>query len=199
MDRVDREPIACQRQKPSDYNKVKTAYSEKDPPSVANITMTEKPYQAPYARVSSLEDPCTHHSEYGKAPLASLEVLSRAEETVKTRVPDVKAFKVETKKVTPEKTLVKETSKGLRRLLKFGKKTTSSVDQSVDSECSGGTGIKHHENARKTASTSEVYTLKNLISQDEPSSAGNASQKTSRHFSLFLPFRSKTSEKKQAS
>ncbi|KAL0392707.1 UNVERIFIED_CONTAM: COP1-interacting protein 7 [Sesamum radiatum] len=209
MDRVDREPISCPSQKPSDYNevgymkltcfvycmnleygynlgsvldlflfnasyaicstllhyfnldlqgerfRVKTAYSEKDPPNIANITTTEKPYQAPYARVSSLEDPCTHHSEYGKAPVASLEALSRAEETVKTRVPDVKAFKVETKKVTPEKSLVKEPSKGLRRLLKFGKKTTSSVDQSVDSECSGGTGIKHHENARKTASTSE--------------------------------------------
>ncbi|KAL0322544.1 UNVERIFIED_CONTAM: hypothetical protein Sangu_1873700 [Sesamum angustifolium] len=172
MDRVDRETISCPSQKPSDYNelaqlhyfnldlqaekiRVKTAYSEKDPPNIANITTTEKPYQAPYARVSSLEDPCTHHSEYGKAPVASLEALSRAEETVKTRVPDVKAFKVETKKVTPEKSLVKEPSKGLRRLLKFGKKTTSSVDQSVDSECSGGTGIKHHENARKTASTSE--------------------------------------------
>ncbi|KAK4421781.1 COP1-interacting protein 7 [Sesamum alatum] len=201
MDRVDREPITCQRQKHSDYNEVKTAYSEKDPPNVANISTTEKPYQAPYARVSSLEDPCTHQSEYGKAPVASSEVLSRAEETVKTRVPDVKALKVETKKVTPGKTLVKEPSKGLRRLLKFGKKnhTTSSVDQSVDSECSGGTGIKHHENARKTASTSEVYTLKNLISQEEPSTAGKAPQKTSRHFSLFSPFRSKTSEKKQAS
>ncbi|KAL0368469.1 UNVERIFIED_CONTAM: COP1-interacting protein 7 [Sesamum calycinum] len=253
MDRVDREPVSCPSQKPSDYNevgymkltcfvycmnleygynlgsvldlflfnasyaicstllhyfnldlqgekfRVKTAYSDKDPPNIANITTTEKPYQAPYARVSSLEDPCTHHSEYGKAPVGSLEALSRAEETVKTRVPDVKAFKMETKKVTPEKSLVKEPSKGLRRLLKFGKKTTSSVDQSVDSECSGGTGIKHHENARKTASTSEVYTLKNLISQDEPSTAGNAPQKTSRHFSLFSPFRSKTSEKKQAS
>ncbi|KAL0433260.1 UNVERIFIED_CONTAM: COP1-interacting protein 7, partial [Sesamum latifolium] len=107
--------------------------------------------EAPYAL---WEDPCII-IDYGKAPLASSEVLSRAEETVKTRVPDVKAFKAETKKVTPGKTLVKEPSKGLRRLLKFGKKTSLSVDQSVDSECSGGTGIKHHENARKTASTSE--------------------------------------------
>ncbi|KAI3459526.1 hypothetical protein Pfo_016189 [Paulownia fortunei] len=198
MGGVDREPITCQLQKQYDYNEVRTAYSEKDPP---NITTAEKPNRAPYARVSSLEDPCTQQTEYGKAPLASLELLSRAEETVKTLVPDVKALKMDKNQVTSEKTFVKESSKGLRRLLKFGKKnhTSSSVDQSVDSECTSGDGIENDNNARKMASTTEVHTLKNLISQDESSTAGYAPQKTFRHFSLLSPFRSKTSEKKQAS
>ncbi|KAL0295700.1 UNVERIFIED_CONTAM: hypothetical protein Sangu_3188700 [Sesamum angustifolium] len=44
-----------------------------------------------------------------------------------------------------------------------------------------------------------VGTLKNLIWQDETPAAGNASQKISRHFSLLSPFRSKASQKKQAS
>ncbi|KAI3459481.1 hypothetical protein Pfo_016144, partial [Paulownia fortunei] len=109
------------------------------------------------SRVSSLEDPCTQQTEYGKAPLASLELLSRAEETVKTLVPDVKALKMDKNQVTSEKTFVKESSKGLRRLLKFGKKnhTSSSVDQSVDSECTSGDGIENDNNARKMASTTE--------------------------------------------
>lgn len=136
---------------------VKTAYSEKDPPNFASITTSEQPYRAPHARVSSLEDPCTRQAEYGKAPLTSSGLLSRAEETVKTHVPVVKALKMEKNQVTSEKTSVKESSKGLRRLLKFGKKNhaSSSVDQSVDSECTNGDGIEHDDNARTMASTSE--------------------------------------------
>ncbi|KAE8664823.1 Detected protein of confused Function [Hibiscus syriacus] len=45
-------------------------------------------------------------------------------------------------------------------------------------------------------SSSEVHTLKNLISQDKTLTAGNTPQKSSRSFSLLSPFRSKTSEKK---
>lgn len=180
---------------------VKNSHAEKDPPNFTSTTATELPYRAPYARVSSLEDPSTHRTEYGKAPLVSPGLPPRAEETLKALVPDVKAIKVDKNQVNAEKTSVKESSKGLRRLLKFGKKnnSSSSVDQSVDSECTSGDGIDHDDNARKIASTGEVHTLKNLISQDETSTEGNAPQKTSRHFSLLSPFRSKTSEKKQAS
>ncbi|KAG8373191.1 hypothetical protein BUALT_Bualt12G0145400 [Buddleja alternifolia] len=201
MDGVEGEPITCKLQKRSDSNEVRSAYSEKSPTDFANVTSAEKPYQAPYARVSSLEDPCTRRSDYGKAPSASSELLSRAEEPVKAHVPDAKALKMDKNQATSEKTSVKEPSKGISRLLKFGKKNhaSSSVDQSVDSECTSGDGVENDNNAKKLASTSEVHTLKNLISQDETSTAGNAPQKTSRHFSLFSPFRSKTGEKKQAS
>lgn len=111
MDGVDREPIQKQ---------------------------SGQPYQAPYARVSSMEDPSTRQTEYGKATSASSGMLSIAEETVKAHVPNIKALEMGKKQITPEKTSVKESPKGLRRLLKFGGKknhASSSVNQSVDSEC----------------------------------------------------------------
>ncbi|XP_042064107.1 COP1-interacting protein 7-like isoform X2 [Salvia splendens] len=178
---------------------VKSSYSEKDAPNFASNSASEQPYRAPHARASSLEDPSTYRAEYGKAPLANSAMPPRAEETLKARVLDVKALKMEINQVHSEKTSTKESSKGLRRLLKFGKKNhTSSVDRSIDSECTTADG-SDHDNARKTTSTGEVHTLKNLISQDESSPDGNAPQKTSRHFSLLSPFRIKSSEKKQAS
>ncbi|XP_047950404.1 COP1-interacting protein 7 isoform X2 [Salvia hispanica] len=196
MDGVDKELITCQLNKQSDYNEVKSYYSEKDAPNFASNSASEQPYRAPHARASSLEDPSTLRTEYGKAPLA---MPPRAEETLKAHVLDVKALKMEINQVHSEKTSTKESSKGLRRLLKFGKKNhSSSVDRSVDSECTTADG-SDHDNAKKMTSTGEVHTLKNLISQDESSPDGSAPQKTSRHFSLLSPFRIKSSEKKQAS
>ncbi|XP_073123557.1 uncharacterized protein [Henckelia pumila] len=140
------------------------------------------------------------YSDYSKAHVASSKLEKRVEGTVRTNVPDVKTDQVDKNSGTSEKTPVKE-SKGFKRLLKFGKKNhpSLSVDQSVDSDCISVDGAEHDDNARNPASSSEVLTLKNLISQDEISTAGNASQKSSRHFSLLSPFWSKTSEKKQAS
>ncbi|KAL3812457.1 hypothetical protein ACJIZ3_013725 [Penstemon smallii] len=169
MDGVNRNPIITQLQKQSEANEVRTAYSEKDPPL---STTAEKPYRAPYAHVSSLEDTCTGQSEYCKAPQARSDLLSRVEETVKAHIPEVKTIKMDKQSATSEKKLVKEPSKGLRRFMKFGKKNpSSSVDQSVDSECTSLDGTKHNDNARSTASTSEVNTVKNLILQDQTSHA----------------------------
>ncbi|KAL3828261.1 hypothetical protein ACJIZ3_017063 [Penstemon smallii] len=193
IDGVVRDLRVCQLQKQSAPDEVKTAYSGKELPN--NLT-AEESYQAPYARVSSLEENCTLQSQYCEAPPARSELVSRIEETVKAHVPDLKTLKLDKDPATSEKTLVKESSKGLRKLLKFGKKNpSSSVDQSVDSDCISLDGTERNDSARSTTSTSEVNMLKNLILQDETSHPG----KTSRHFSLFSPFRSKTSEKKQAS
>ncbi|KAH6834648.1 hypothetical protein C2S53_009185 [Perilla frutescens var. hirtella] len=172
-------PSAPTLQSPERKQQVKSSHAEKDPPNFASTTASEQPYMAPYARISSLEDPSTHRTEYVKAPLVSPGLAPRAEETLKALVPDVKAIKVDKNQVSSEKTSVKEPSKGLRRLLMFGKKnhSSSSVDRSVDSECTSGDGIEHDDNARKTISTGEVHTLKNLISQDETSTDGNAPQK----------------------
>lgn len=128
-----------------------TVRSEKDVQNFAKITTAGKPCQAPYAGVSFLEDPCTRQSEYSKAPPASSELLSRAEEIGKTHLPGVKAPKVDKDQVNLEKTSVKQSSKGLRCLLKFGKKnhTSSSVDQSVDSQYTSGDGIKQEKSAGK--------------------------------------------------
>lgn len=142
------EHIVCQ---------VRAAYSERDPPNFASITTDGKPYQAPHARISSLEDPCTHKSDYGKAPLVGTEPLPRAEDKVRTRVPNVKALQMDKHQVASDKTSVKDSPKGLRRLLKFGKKsrTSSSMDQSFDSDCTTGDGFEHGDSLKKMASTSQ--------------------------------------------
>ncbi|KAL6571404.1 hypothetical protein OROHE_003047 [Orobanche hederae] len=138
------------------HNEVRTVYSEKDPPAFADITPAENPHRTPHARVSSLEDPYTHKTEYIKAPVGSTELLSRAEKIVKKKVPDVKALKTDKNQLISEKISAKETSKGFIRLLKFGKKnhTSLSVDQSIDLECTDGDSIEHDDNARNLASAS---------------------------------------------
>ncbi|KAK4427824.1 COP1-interacting protein 7 [Sesamum alatum] len=200
MDGVDGDPKICQLQNQlGNSNEVRTVYQEQVPPNCANIAVAEKPDRDVSAHDSSVEDPCTGQASCGKSPQVSSGVVARVE-TVKAHIPDIKTLKLDKNPVL-EKTLSKEPSKGLRRLLKFGKKnhTSSYVDQSFDSECTSVDGTEHDDSARNTASTSEVGTLRNLIWQDETPTAGNASQKISRHFSLLSPFRSKTNQKKQAS
>ncbi|XP_019180494.1 PREDICTED: uncharacterized protein LOC109175643 isoform X2 [Ipomoea nil] len=166
------------------------ANSVEETPKFASIDPAVRPYyQAPYARVSSIEVPCTRYSEYAKAPPANSELAS-VEPAPKARVDDVKTVTVYNIQEGSEKAQVKEPSKGFKRLLKFAKKSQSSI--------SGDRTLESDDNATSIASSSEVYTLKNLISQDEVPSTGNAVQK-SRHFSLLSPFRSKTTEKKPAS
>ncbi|KAL3626442.1 hypothetical protein CASFOL_029991 [Castilleja foliolosa] len=115
-------------------------------------------------------------------------------------VPYGKTLNMDKNSVTSDKkTLAKESSRGLKRLLKLGKKNHSSSNLSFSSNCTSVDVTEHDDNATHTASTSEVQTIKNLISQDEASTDGKASRKISHHFSLFSPFRSKTNEKKGAS
>ncbi|KAA8548828.1 hypothetical protein F0562_000512 [Nyssa sinensis] len=197
MDAVDREPIQSQLQEqPSSYE-VKTSCAEKELPKLSSIRNTETPYQAPYARTSSTEDPCTGNSEYCKAPTSSLDIVTTCVETARAHVSDFKNLKLEKIPENLEKPQVKESSKGFRRLLKFGRKNHSSSagDRTVESDTASVNGSEADDNATNTAS-SEVNTLKNLISQDETPTAGTTTQKSSRHFSLLSPFRSKTSEKK---
>ncbi|KAF2285514.1 hypothetical protein GH714_005200 [Hevea brasiliensis] len=94
---------------------------EKELPEHSSVTLAEKPYQAPFVRVSSLEDPCTGNSEYGKAPPTSLQRTTYTE-ALKVHVSDPKSLKLEKIPEGLDKPQMKETSKGFRRLLKFGKK-----------------------------------------------------------------------------
>ncbi|CAK9165749.1 unnamed protein product [Ilex paraguariensis] len=198
MDGGGREFKPSQLQGEASSCEVTTNYAEKELPKLTSITTAEKSYQAPYARVSSLEDPCTGHSEYGKAPPASSAMVSTDVDTVKTHVSNVQSLKVEMIPEDMEKPRVKESSKGFRRLLKFGKKnhTSTAGDRSVESDIASVNGSEQDDAATNAAASGEVHTLKNLISRDETPNAGNSSQKASRHFSLLSPFRSKTSEKK---
>nr|GMD81637.1 COP1-interacting protein 7 [Ipomoea batatas] len=176
------------------------ANSVEETPKFASIDPAVRPhYQAPYARVSSIEERCTGYSEYAKAPPANSELAS-VEPAPKAYVDDAKTVTVYNIQEGSEKAQVKEPSKGFKRLLKFAKKSQSSIsgDRTLESDSNSAVGLKQDDNATSIASSSEVYTLKNLISQDEVPSTGNAVQK-SRHFSLLSPFRSKTTEKKPAS
>ncbi|CAI0558825.1 unnamed protein product [Linum tenue] len=169
----------------------------KESSRVSNSSVDEKPYQAPFARNSSLEDPCTRNSEYGKAPptvLLQPPTTTTGTETLRARVSDPMNLKLEKIPEVVDKSEVKESPKGFRRLLKFARKShaaTSDRNSEVDNM-----SIKSFEADDGVAYLSAHNTLKNLISQDETPTAATTLQKSSRHFSLLSPFRSKTSEKK---
>lgn len=101
--------------------------SEKEPSKLSSTSISRETYHAPYARVSSMEDPSTRNSEYGKAA-PSLETEAVGMETVKALVSNIGNSKLEKIPEAIEKPQVKESSsKGFRRLLKFGKKSHSSA------------------------------------------------------------------------
>ncbi|KAJ6323843.1 hypothetical protein OIU76_011190 [Salix suchowensis] len=168
------------------------SHSEKELPKLSSTHIADKPYHSPYARVSFMEDHCTENSEHGKAIPASLQTHSVGAETIKVHVSDLKSLKLEQIPEASVKPQTKESSKGFRRLLKFGRKSHTAGECNVESDNVSLNGSEMDDNA---ASSSEVHTLKNLISQDETPTAGS-NQKTSRHFSLLSPFRSKSGEKK---
>ncbi|KAL7177635.1 hypothetical protein ACSBR2_030905 [Camellia fascicularis] len=198
MEGVDIEPIQSQVQEQPRVYEVTTSYAEKEPPNSSSMYSAEKPYLAPLARLSSLEDPCTDNSEYGKAPSTNLETATMGLETAKAQVSGFENLKLEKILEVLEKPQVKVSPEGFRQLLKFGKKSHSSIagEHSVESDNVSVSGSEVDGNATNAASSSEVHTLKNLISQDETPTSGATSQKSSRHFSILSPFRSKTSEKK---
>ncbi|KAJ6721736.1 COP1-INTERACTING PROTEIN-LIKE PROTEIN [Salix viminalis] len=195
MDAIDRNHIEHQlpnHPRAHEAASEHASHSEKELPKLSSTHIAEKPYHSPYARVSFMEDHCTENSEHGKATPASLQSHSAGAETIKVHVSDLKSLKLEQIPEASVKPQTKESSKGFRRLLKFGRKSHTAGECNVESDNVSLNGSEMDDNA---ASSSEVHTLKNLISQDETPTAGS-NQKTSRHFSLLSPFRSKSGEKK---
>ncbi|XP_047333939.1 COP1-interacting protein 7-like isoform X2 [Impatiens glandulifera] len=171
-----------------------TRLSEEKQQKFDGNSAVEKPYQAPYARPSSFDDKCDGNSEYAKAPSVMLDMT--VAETSKIHVSGSNGLKLERIPEMPEMLpQLKESPKGFKRLLQFGKKnrsSSSSKKKLVSDNASYGS--EAGETATTNAVYSEVRTLKNLISLDEsPPTSGSKSQKPSRHFSLLTsPFRSKT-------
>ncbi|XP_054805701.1 COP1-interacting protein 7 isoform X2 [Prosopis cineraria] len=194
MDIVNREITENQAQRQPISTEVKLDGVKKGP---SNIGIDKETYHAPYARVSSMEDPCQGNSEYGKAPPANSEIAPFVTETVRAHGSDSRSSTLEKIPEVVEKPQVKESSKGFRRLLKFGRKNHSSATSgpSVESD-NASIDSSEADEIRTNGSSKEAYTLKNLISQDETSTANTTPQKSSRSFSLLSPFRSKNSEKK---
>lgn len=73
-----------------------------------------------------MEDLCTANSDYAKAPPPNFGTSALDRETVKVQVTDPRTPKLEKIPETLEKDNVKESTKGFRRLLKFGRKKHSS-------------------------------------------------------------------------
>ncbi|XP_026449714.1 COP1-interacting protein 7-like [Papaver somniferum] len=166
----------------------------------STLSVAEKPYQAPYARVSSLEDPCTTNVQYTKAPPRSSEATADGNETVKAHISDYTApTSVEQIVESSDNHHGKESSKGFKRFLKLGRKnrSSSSDQRNVESDRLSTDSTLADDRVVSAAEPDEAHTLKNLISQNE-TPTGSTPQKASRHFSLLSPFRSKSSEKKQS-
>ncbi|XVE81873.1 hypothetical protein DITRI_Ditri15bG0100900 [Diplodiscus trichospermus] len=194
VDAVDKEHRIQQIPKAYQVRKGNVINTKKESSKFTSSSVTEKTYQAPFA-MFSLEDPCSKISEYSRAPPTSTLAAAIESESVRALVAS-KNLKLEKIPEVLDKPPVKESSKGIRRLLKFGRKNHSSTSQhSIESDSASVNGSAADKLATNTASSSEVHMLKNLISQDETPTAGNM-QKSSRPFSLLSPFRSKVSEKK---
>ncbi|TXG72345.1 hypothetical protein EZV62_000924 [Acer yangbiense] len=193
IDGVDKEPIEHQLQEQPATAYVVTngnsGNTVKESLKTSSINVSEKQYQAPYARVSSLEDPCTKNSEYGRAPPMTIQTVTTGTDVVKAQVSDSKSLKLEKIPEALDKPQSKE-SKGFRRLLKFGKRNHSSStgDRGAESDNVSFNGSEADDVVTTTASASEVHTLKNLISQDETSTATTTQKCKLLHASmLHLP------------
>ncbi|KAJ6911268.1 hypothetical protein NC652_021791 [Populus alba x Populus x berolinensis] len=128
-------------------------------------TIAEKPYHAPYARVSSLEDPCTGNSEYGKAPPSSLQTDSAGTETIKAHVSGLKSLKLEEIPEALEKPHTKESSKGFRRLLKFGRKSHTAGERNAETNHVSLSGSKTDDNAASSSEGKSNYTFSLAFSE----------------------------------
>ncbi|KAE8667989.1 COP1-interacting protein-related, putative isoform 3 [Hibiscus syriacus] len=189
---LDKEQQVQQKQRAYEVQKANVSDTEKELSEFTSTSVTEKQYQAPLARISSMEDPCTKISEYVRAPPASMPAATTNSENVRALVADTNNLRLEKIPEVLDRPQVKDSSKGFRRLLKFGKKNHSSARSEHSIDSSG----EAEELVPNAASSSEVHLLKNLISQDETPTADTTPQKSSRSFSMLSPFRSKTSEKK---
>lgn len=161
--------------------------TEKVSPNLSSVDTHKKPYQAPYARVSSLEDSCMSQSVYGKAPPASAEMATKVHVSDTQKPGLINLSEADSGK----------SSKGFKRLLMFGKKNSAASERNIESD-----RVTHDESVAddnaSNGSSSEAFTVKHLLFQEESSSAGTTPKKSSRPFSLLSHFRSKNSEKKLA-
>ncbi|WOL16743.1 hypothetical protein Cni_G25531 [Canna indica] len=157
------------------FDEVVVLDSKNEPPKSSDLNETAKSYEAPYARVTSLEEPVTDHLENydDGVPASEFEMPTVHAERNTLHMSSFENSSLEDQiHEIHDKPRSKET-KGFRKLLKFGRKSHSpaSGEGTLDSD----------------ASSVDDQTVSAVITND-----------VSRSFSLLSPFRSKHSEKKQA-
>ncbi|KAE9455494.1 hypothetical protein C3L33_12612, partial [Rhododendron williamsianum] len=197
------EAVQSQIQEQPKFHTVTSA--EKEAQNSSSVRTSGKPYQAPYARLSSLEVACTANPENGKTPSTRLETETMG---VKAQVSGFEDLKLAMIPESLAKVQVKESPKGFKRLLMFAKKNHSSVagEHSVESDNASVDGSELDGNVTNAASSSEGYLKSYHVI---PSLQADVALmvlrlplfilRSSRNFSLLSPFRSKTSEKKLTS
>lgn len=128
--------------------------AEKEAQNSSSVRTSGKPYQAPYARLSSLEVACTANPENGKTPSTRLETETMG---VKAQVSGFEDLKLAMIPESLAKVQVKESPKGFKRLLMFAKKNHSSVagEHSVESDNASVDGSELDGNVTNAASSSE--------------------------------------------
>lgn len=96
--------------------------------SSTSTRVAEETYRAPYSRGSLLESRFTRNSEHDKAPPASLETTSIGMETFRAHASETINSTLAKIPELNENPQLKESPKGLRRLLKFGRKNHNSAN-----------------------------------------------------------------------
>ncbi|KAG1361838.1 COP1-interacting protein 7 [Cocos nucifera] len=106
-------------------NELVIDYSNEEPQKFSNSTAMDKPYQAPYARTTSLEDSTAGNVEYAQVPpVLNSEMDKMPNESIKACV---SSFVMDSNSVDQTQESHKEPrskeTKGFRKLLKFGRKS----------------------------------------------------------------------------
>ncbi|KAH7691537.1 beta-sandwich domain of Sec23/24 domain-containing protein [Dioscorea alata] len=148
-------------------------YAKDEDQKLLNPTVTKKTYQAPFARATSLEDPGTNNLECkGTVSVVKHETSLMGSESTEARIPDwPTSASSEQIQDALEKPRSRESSKGFRKLFKFGKKNQSSAAGDHNSDSGSCSSL-------------------------DDSTMPAASTEVSRPFSILSPFRTKTQEKK---
>ncbi|XP_039063303.1 uncharacterized protein LOC120207988 [Hibiscus syriacus] len=169
VDTLDKIHWIQQRSLAYEVQKVNASNTKKELSKVTSSSVTGKPDEGPFARVSSSEPPQSEVPENSRASPTRLQATVTESESVRARVADSKNLKLEIIPEVSDKLQVKESSKGFWRLLKFGKKNHSSATSEPCIKSDGViiNGSLADELVANHGSSSKVRTLKNLLSQDE--------------------------------
>lgn len=109
------------------YGQVVIDYAKDESQKSLSLATLGGPYQAPFARLSSIEDSAAKNSTYTEPlPAYASETATHAE-TITARVPNSSYISsIDQAQETHEKPRTKE-SKGIRKLWKFGRKSHASA------------------------------------------------------------------------
>ncbi|CAA6666456.1 unnamed protein product [Spirodela intermedia] len=168
--------------------KVKIGPAKENPKSV-RFSLSDEPYQPQHRRAASLGEPCARNVSH-EAPRT---VGSATGKLDLSRSAESRLEEVHENEGRPRG---RETLKGLRKLLKFGRRSrgTSLGDSGLET-CS----LYEDDQMASSSFTEVAAALKNSVSMEEGHSEGTTPPKAFRRFSILSPFRSRSGGGKKSS